>query len=252
MAKIRIIPSILWKGASSVKGTQFNPWRVLGPVNPALNIYIARNVDEIIIQNILPNINGSIIDYKSLERFIKNCNLPLTYGGGISTFGQVDALLKIGVDKVCLCSAALKDPNFVKKLAREFGSQFVVASLDYRNEGKKKICYSNNGREKHSGELVEHVQRMEDFGVGEILITSIDREGMMSGYDFDAIASIREKTNKPLLVNGGANSISDFLRAADLGVDGLVASSTFLFSEVTPRLIAEKMHQKGFNVRRIV
>ncbi len=249
MLKVRIIPTILWEGVSSVKGERFNSWRKLGPVLPAVNIYIARNVDEIMILNLLPNKTGSGIDYPSIKRFFRHCNLPLTYGGGIRSYSQIEELLKVGVDKVSIGTACYDKKELIKRVVQDLGNQFVVASVDYKRVNGTHRCFSRNGTFDELIDPVQHCLRMEDCGVGEILLNSCDHEGLMSGYDLEIIQKIRERVNIPIILSGGAGTLEHFYQAVSAGADAVASASAFLFTEITPRKVAQYFHNHNVCAR---
>jgi len=249
MLKVRIIPTILWEGISSVKGEKFNSWRKLGPVMPAINVYIARDVDEIMILNLLPNKTGQGIDYFSIKRFFEHCNLPLTYGGGISDQTQIEELLKVGVDKICIGTACYKNKDFIKSVAADLGNQFVVASIDYKRINNSFSCFSHNGTVNENIDPVEHCLRMEDCGAGEILLNSCDHEGLMSGYDLEIISKVRESVSIPIILSGGAGKIHHFLDAINAGADAVASASAFLFTEITPKKVAQYFNEHNIPAR---
>jgi cyclase len=249
MIKIRIIPTILWEGISSVKGERFNSWRKLGPVMPAINIYIARNVDEIIILNLLPNKTGQGIDYFAIKKFFKHCNLPLTYGGGINNPSQIEELLKAGVDKVSIGTACYNNKELIRGTVSDLGNQFVVASIDYKRVGGSHKCFSRNGTFDENIDPIQHCLRMEDCGVGEILLNSCDHEGLMNGYDLEVIQKIRERVNVPIILSGGAGTLEHFYEAVSAGADAVAAASAFLFTEITPRKVAQYFHKHNIPAR---
>jgi len=249
MLKTRDIPTILWNGASSVKGEKFNTWRNLGPIGPAINIYVARDVDEIFLINLATHKQGKEIDYNAIRRFFSRCNLPLTYGGGIKNEAQVERLLACGVDKISLNSAAYSNKGLVKNLVRKFGSQFIVASIDYKVINGQHVCFSNCGEINQGINLREHVLKLLECDIGEFLLTSIDHEGTLAGYETLGIELVRELADKPIIVSGGAGDFNHFSEAMSAGADAVAASSAFLFTEITPKKVKEHLREKGYETR---
>ena len=248
--KIRIIPVILWEGMSSVKGESFNSWRKLGPINPAVNIYIARNVDEIILLNVLPNKKNVGIDFNSIRKIFEKSNLPLAYGGGVRSISDVENLLHCGVDKVIFGTAAYENTELIKHCIELYGSQFVVLSVDYKKIKNEFVCFSNNGKINQEINALDHIIKMYDLGIGEVMITNIDFEGHMRGYDIDLLEKIRPMLDIPIIINGGAgNSVNHFEQAINAGADAVAASSTFLFTEITPKKVAKYLNDIGKNTR---
>lgn len=249
MTAIRIIPTILWRGPSAVKGENFNNWRNLGPITPAVNIYIARQVDEIFLINVGSRELDLSIDFHSIKRIFSKCNLPLTYAGGITSLSQVEQLLECGVDKISLNTSLYSNSQLGKEIVNLFGSQFLVGSIDYRIRENELWCYSNNGLVDQSIQLEDHAKRLIDIGVGELLLTSIDRDGTQLGYDLSAIQVVRAFSSVPLVISGGAGCLEDFDAAVRAGADAVAASSVFLFSEITPKKVAAYLKSNGHSVR---
>ena len=134
MLKVRIIPTLLWKRFGLVKGVAFDSWRRVGPVLPAVQVYNQREVDELILVDILAHLSDDELDFESIEAFGENCFVPLTVGGGITRIDQVQRLLRAGADKVCLNTAAYTRPELITDIARRHGSQCVIASIDVRGD----------------------------------------------------------------------------------------------------------------------
>jgi imidazole glycerol-phosphate synthase subunit HisF len=248
--KLRVIPVILWEGISSVKGESFVTWRKLGPILPAINVYLARNVDEIILLNVSPNKTGIDIDYRSIKKFFAKVNLPLSYGGGVRNLKQVSQLLACGVDKVVLGSVCYQDKGFVLECIQSLGSQFVIASVDYRYIDGTAMCFSKNGTVNEDIPAEEHICNLSNLGVGEIMLTNIEYEGHMKGYDLDLLKQVRSFIKVPIIINGGAgDDLEHFHSAFRAGADAVAASSTFLFTEITPRKVACYLLENNLNMR---
>ncbi len=249
MVKLRVIPTILWEGASSVKGENFNSWRRLGPIIPAVNIYVARNVDEIILLNLSPNKNSSGIDYLAIKKIFEKCNVPLTYGGGIKSMKHIEGLLNAGVDKISIGTGCYNNKQFIKEVVYNFGSQFMVASIDYRLVNNKYLCHSHNGAFNEGITPYQHSLEMQDLGVGEILLSSCDHDGLMKGYELEVLKEIRSEVEVPIIISAGASSLGDFYKGFSCGADAVAASSAFIFSEITPKKVKSYLVNKGINVR---
>lgn len=249
MLKTRVIPTILWNGPSSVKGEKFNTWRNLGPIGPAINIYVARDVDEIFLINLAPHKMGSEIDYQGIKRFFSKCNLPLTYGGGIKNEEQVERLLECGVDKISLNTVTYENTDFVRSLSHKYGSQFVVVSIDYKVINGTHICFSNCGKKNEGIELREHLSNLARCNIGELMLTCIDTEGTLEGYETTGVSVVRDLVDIPILISGGAGKLEHFETALLAGADALVSSSAFLFTEITPKKVKAHLKSKGYEVR---
>jgi cyclase len=168
----------------------------------------------------------------------------------VDSFQKIERLLECGVDKVVIGTACYTDPDFVKACVAKLGAQFVIASVDYKNIDGKDICFSRNGTINEQITVADHSRALSNIGVGEILLTSIDKEGHMNGYDLNALQEIRTLVDIPIIVNGGAGDrISDFYQPFDKGADAVAASSTFLFTEITPKKVSVELKKLGINTR---
>ena len=252
MLKVRIIPTLLWKRLGLVKGVGFNSWRRIGPVLPAIRIYNQREVDELILVDIAAQETGDEPDYESVLEYGQDCFVPLTVGGGILRIEQVQKMLRSGADKVAINTGACLDPNLVSKVAGRFGTQCVVASVDVRSSEAGWECYSHSGRQPTGREVVNWVRELEDRGAGEILITSIERDGTMSGYDLDLIATVVSSVKVPVIASGGAGSYQHMVDAViQAGASAVAAASMFHFTEQTPAEANKILGNAGIPVRHI-
>lgn len=251
MLKVRVIPTLLWKDLGLVKGVGFNAWRRIGTVLPSIKVYNRREVDEMILVDIMASREGSHFDQESLNDFADECFVPLTVGGGVASVEDVRRLLRCGADKVCLNSAAYGDSGLVSKAAAEFGSQCIVASIDARrHENGKHECFSHAGTRASSRDPVEWAGEMEARGAGEILLTSIDRDGTMTGYDLDLIKAVTGRVNIPVIASGGCGHYGHMIEAVrDAGASAVAAASIFHFTEQTPREAKLALAQAGIAVR---
>ena len=251
MLKKRIIPLLLYKEYGLVKGIKFNSWRRVGPVLPAVKVYNLREVDELIFLDITATNKNFEPQYDVIRELSKFCFVPLTIGGGINKLKQVDKLLEIGADKVSVNSATYNNPNLIKEIADKYGSQSVVASIDVLYESNKWSCYSNSGLKNMKLDPVLWAKQLESFGAGEILLTSIDRDGTMKGYDQKLISSVSNSINIPLIASGGAGPFEDMTSAIlNSGASALSASSMFHFTEKTPFEVKKYLSSKGISIRK--
>ena len=251
MLKVRIIPTLLYKDFGLVKGSMFNSWRRIGPTLPAVKIYNAREVDELIFLDITSTNKGLEPDYDSIKEFSKYCFVPLTIGGGITKLEQVIKLIEIGADKVSINSASYANPELVKEVANRFGSQCVVASIDVKYVDNKWICYSNSGQKKTDKDPINWAKKLESLGAGELLVTSINRDGTMSGYDQELIASLTSVLRIPVIASGGAGPFLDMYNAIEKsGASALAAASLFHFTETTPNDVKIFLKSKGIPIRK--
>lgn len=237
MLKVRVIPTLLWKDFGLVKGVGFHSWRRVGSVLPTINVYTARDVDEMILVDIRATLENAEPDYESVQEFARACSVPLTVGGGISNITHVEMLLGAGADKVSINSATLATPDLVDKAVDRFGSQCIVASIDFRRfeDGRARVVCAS-GTQETDREPLAWAKELADRGAGEILLTSIDRDGTMQGYDLDLISEVASALSIPVIASGGAGCYQDMVDAIHVaGASAVAAASIFHFTEQTPQ-----------------
>ena len=250
MLKVRIIPTLLYKDFSLVKGIGFDSWRRIGPVLPSVKIFNSREVDELIFLDITSTNKGINPDYESISELSKFCFVPLTVGGGINSIEQVDKIIEIGADKVAINSASYENPQIISNVANRFGKQCVVASIDVRFENNEWICYKNSGLKRTNKTPLKWAKELESLGAGEILITSIDRDGLMKGYDQELISLLTNNLRIPVVASGGAGPFDDLYDAvSNSKASALAAASIFQFTQNTPNDIKKFLKRKGVPVR---
>ena len=250
MLKTRIIPTLLWKDTTLVKGVGFDSWRRVGTIIPSIKVYNTRQVDELIVLDITATAQGREPDYLSIKEFAGECFVPLTFGGGVKSLDSIKKLLRHGADKVSVNSAIYDNPGIIEKGVKKFGTQCIVASIDVKKEGDEYICFSHSGSINTQKKLVDIVQMVYDLGVGEILITSIEQDGTMEGYDIDLIRLVSERVNIPVIASGGAGNYNHMYQALlDGKADAVAAASIFHFTEQTPLEAKKYLQGRGIAVR---
>lgn len=251
MLKVRVIPTLLWKQFGLVKGVGFNSWRRVGSVLPAIKVYNQREVDELVLVDIVANGTGDEPDFESVDEFGQDCFVPLTVGGGITRIEQVQRLLRAGADKVCVNTAAYAKPELVTEIANRHGAQCVVASVDVRSKGPGQWeCFSHSGCRSTGRNVITWVKELEDRGAGEILITSIERDGTMQGYDLPLIEAVVQAVRIPVIASGGAGNYQHMIEAVlKAGASAVAAASIFHFTEQTPAEAKAAMRAAGISVR---
>jgi len=231
MYRARAIPCLLLRRGGLVKTVKFGQPTYLGdPIN-AVRIFNEREVDELVVLDIAATTEGREPPFAQLAGLATECFMPLTYGGGVTTVGQMDRLFTLGVEKVCLNSAAIEDPTLVPQAAAAFGSQSVVVSLDVKKTwmGDLRVM-TRSGKHDTKRHPVEVAKQMEQAGAGELLLTSVDRDGTMAGYDLNLIRCVTEAVSIPVVACGGAGSLADFGRAVnEAGAAAAAAGSLFVF-----------------------
>lgn len=251
MLKVRVIPTLLWKRFGLVKGVAFDSWRRVGPVLPAIKVYNRREVDELVLVDITAHEADAGPDFESIEEFGQDCFVPLTVGGGITRTDQVQRLLRAGADKVCVNSAAYLRPELVTAIAKQHGSQCVVASIDVaRVSARHWVCFSHAGKQPTGREVKAWAHELEDRGAGEILITSIERDGTLQGYDLELIEAVVGAVDIPVIASGGAGTYQHMVEAVTrAGASAVAAASMFHFTEQTPAGAKAALAAAGAPVR---
>ncbi len=250
MLKVRVIPTLLWKQFGLVKGVGFDSWRRVGPVLPAIKVYNQREVDELVLVDIVAHQSDEDLDFESIDEFGQDCFVPLTVGGGITRIEQVQRLLRAGADKVAINTAAYTRPDLVNEIARRHGAQCVVASIDVRTSDGCWACFSHAGRQATGREVVAWARELEDRGAGEILITSIECDGTMQGYDLPLIETVVRAVKIPVIAAGGAGNYQHMIDAVkQAGASAVAAASIFHFTEQTPAEAKAAMAKVGIPVR---
>lgn len=251
MLKVRVIPTLLWKQFGLVKGIGFDSWRRVGPVLPAVKVYNQREVDELVLFDIVAHLGEDDPDFESIEEFGQDCFVPLTVGGGITRIDQVQRLLRAGADKVAINTAAYACPGLVNEIASRHGSQCVVASIDVRPQDGSWACFSHAGKQPTGREVVSWARELEDRGAGEILVTSIERDGTMTGYDLSLIETVVKAVNIPVIASGGAGTYQHMVDAVkQAGASAVAAASMFHFTEQTPAEAKVAIAKAGIPVRQ--
>jgi cyclase len=231
MLKTRVIPTLLLRGAGLVKTTAFrNPVYVGDPIN-AIRIFNEKEVDELVLLDITASRTGKGPAFATIESIASECFMPVAYGGGIITVEQVRKILGAGVEKVVVNAAALADRQFVRAAAREFGSQAIVVSMDVKRKllGRYEV-YGDGGTRPTGHEPAAYARLMEDLGAGEILLTAIDRDGTMKGYDIELVSKVASAVGIPVIASGGAGKIADFgIASKQGGAAAVAAGAMFVF-----------------------
>lgn len=251
MLKTRIIPTLLWKNFGLVKGVAFDSWRRVGSVLPAIKLYNARDVDELVLVDITASKEGNDPDYISIRDFSEECLVPLTVGGGINKIEQILELLHAGADKIVLNTNIFANPALVDIAASRFGAQCVVASIDARMLDDEYLCFSHSATTKTDKEAVAWAKELAARGAGEILLTSIDRDGTMIGYDLELIERVAKAVDIPVIASGGAGNYQHMIEVVQkAGASAVAAASMFHFTELTPAGAKLAMQAAGIPVRR--
>jgi cyclase len=231
MYRARVIPCLLLSGEKLVKTVRFKqPTYVGDPIN-AVKIFNDREVDELTILGIAATRERREPPFEHLRAIAGECFMPLSYGGGIRTIEQARQLFSLGIEKVVINTAAVENPSLLTAIADEYGSQAVIASLDVRKDwlGRPRV-FTRAGTENSGLSPVEHARAVVERGAGEILLTAIDRDGTMNGYDVEMIRELSAAVPVPLVACGGAGTIAHLGEAIAAGASAVAAGSLFVFT----------------------
>lgn len=231
MLRSRIIPCLLLHQNGLVKTINFaNPKYVGDPIN-AVKIFNEKEVDELIVLDIDATVNANPPDFDVIKKIAHECRMPLCYGGGITNKDEAIKIISLGVEKISLSNAALVNPKLCKEIAEVIGCQSVVVTIDVKKNffGRYDI-YSHNGKKKSKWKFEEFISLIESYGIGEIVINSIDNDGLMKGYDFSLIKFLRTICSVPITALGGAGSLSDIQNLiSEFKIIGAAVGSLFVF-----------------------
>lgn len=251
MLKFRIMPTLLYRDFELVKGVAFDSWRGVGSAMQAVRVYNMREVDELVFLDITASKESREPDFALIDDLADECFMPLTVGGGITSCDDVQRLLAVGADKVAINTGAILNPDLIREVAQRFGAQCVVVSIDCRRhaDGSFEI-FTHAGTRATGMDPVVFAREAARLGAGEILLTSIERDGSMEGYDLELIRQVTGAVDIPVIASGGAGSYEDMRQAIIVGKAAAVAAaSIFHFTEQTPLDAKRYLHGQGIHVR---
>jgi len=247
--KHRVIPCVLLKDWQLVKSTGFESFRTIGHPTSTARIYNARNVDELIVLDIDASLNGDEINTEIITDIADECFMPLTIGGGIKTIDDIYKVLNAGADKISINTKALEDLDFITEASNIFGSQCIVCSVDVKFVDNKYKVF-NKAKGVLDIDPLELALEYEKYGTGEILLTSVDCEGSIKGYDIELIKLFKDKLEIPIILNGGMGKPEHAVEAIKNGADAVAAAYIFHFSQYTPNDIKNALHTHNILVRK--
>jgi imidazole glycerol-phosphate synthase subunit HisF len=227
----RITPCLLIRNKGLVKTLKFKPYKYIGdPIN-AVKIFNEKEADELIVLDIDASSKDLEPDFSVIKKLAAECQMPLCYGGGIKTIEHAVRIIKLGVEKVAISSAFIENPDLLVEIITEIGSQSCVVILDVKKTifGKYEV-YINNGQTSTGQSAIDLAKKAEKFGAGEVIINSIDNDGVMCGYDLSLVSKVRKAVDIPITLMGGAGNLKHFEELIKLcGVVGAAAGSFFVF-----------------------
>lgn len=246
----RIIPCLDVKDGQTVKGTNFVNLRHAGDPVELGKAYSEQGADELVFLDITASFEGRKTFTDMVSRVAREINIPFTVGGGIGELADVERLLGAGADKVSVNSSALRRPELISEITSRFGSQVCVCAIDARHDPDGWHCYLKGGRERTERGLFEWAKEAQERGAGEILFTSMDHDGVKTGYANEALARLADELSIPVIASGGAGAKEHFRDAFTIGhADAALAASVFHFGEIPIPELKSYLRQEGINVR---
>lgn len=253
MLKTRVIPCLDVQNGRVVKGINFVGLRDAGdPVEQAKR-YDAEGADELCFLDITASHEQRSTLYHMVEQVAANCFLPFTVGGGVRTLEDIRKLLMAGADKVSINTTAVKTPEFVREAAQKFGSQCIVVAIDAKSVDDRFEIFTHGGRNATGIDAVEWAKKMADYGAGELLVTSMDRDGTKIGFNLPLTRAISEAVTIPVIASGGVGNVQHLVEGVTEGkASAVLAASIFHFGETTIQEAKDKMAAAGVPVRKTV
>ena len=247
MKTVRIIPRLDIKGPNLVKGIHLEGLRVLGKPSDFAKYYYENGADELLFMDVVASLYDRNSLHDMISETVENVFIPITVGGGLRTLEDIKQVLRAGADKVCINTAAIKNPEIIRNAALRFGSSTIVVAIEaIKNEDGKYYCFTDNGREYTGIEVVSWVKKVQELGAGEIIITSVDKEGTGKGFDETLINQITEFISVPLIVHGGAgdkNHFKDVIK--NCNIDAVSAASIFHYDFIRNRFKEKHTDSEG-------
>lgn len=249
---VRVIPCLDVDAGRVVKGVNFVDLVDAGDPVEMARVYDAEGADELTFLDITASSGDRATTYEMVGSTAEQVFIPLTVGGGVRTVDDVDRLLRAGADKVGINTAAIARPEVIAEIARRFGNQVLVLSVDARRATDQPSGFevtTHGGRRSAGLDAVEWVRRATELGIGEVLLNSMDADGTKNGYDLEMIRSVRGVTQVPLVASGGAGRLEHFAPAVEAGADAVLAASVFHFGELTIGAVKDALRLAGHSVR---
>ena len=250
MLKNRIIPCLDVKNGRVVKGINFVDLKDAGDPVEQAKIYSENGADEICFLDITASNENRETICDVIKRTSENCFVPLTVGGGVRSLEDINKLLVSGADKVSINTAAVDNQNLIKESSKKFGSQCIVVAIDAKQKNDKWEIYTHGGRTETGIDALDFAKKMEDSGAGELLITSMDRDGTQKGYDIKLISEIEKKINIPIIASGGVGTLEHLFEGVKYGkASAVLAASIFHYGTYSIQEAKQYLDSKGIPVR---
>jgi len=250
MLKSRIIPCLDVKNGRVVKGINFVDLKDAGDPVEQAKIYSDGGADEICFLDITASNENRDTIFDVVERTSKKCFVPLTVGGGVRTVEDINKLLNCGADKVSINTAAVENPMVIEESSKKFGSQCIVVAIDAKKKNDKWEIFTHGGRNNSGINVLEFAKKMENSGAGELLVTSMDRDGTQAGYDNELMSNITALVNIPVIASGGVGNLDHLVDGIKLGkASAVLAASIFHYGKYSVKEAKEYLDSKGIPVR---
>ena len=250
MLKNRIIPCLDVKNGRVVKGINFVDLKDAGDPVEQAKIYSDGGADEICFLDITASNENRSTIYEVVKKTSEKCFVPLTVGGGVRSIEDINKLLNCGADKVSINTAAVQNPKIVMESSLKFGSQCIVVAIDAKKEANSWKIFTHGGRNKTDIDAIKFAKQMEEYGAGELLVTSMDRDGTQKGYDIDLMQKISETVNIPVIASGGVGNLDHLVDGIKLGkASAVLAASIFHYGKYSVKEAKEYLDSKGIPVR---
>ena len=249
MLKNRIIPCLDVKNGRVVKGINFVDLKDAGDPVEQAKIYSDGGADEICFLDITASNENRDTIYDVVERTSKNCFVPLTVGGGVRSIEDINKLLNCGADKVSINTAAVQNSKVVEESSKKFGSQCIVVAIDAKKNGENWEIFTHGGRNPTGIDAIHFANKMEESGAGELLVTSMDKDGTQSGYDIDLMKKISSNVNIPVIASGGVGTLDHLAEGISAGASAVLAASIFHYGTFSIQEAKQYLASKDIPVR---
>jgi imidazole glycerol-phosphate synthase subunit HisF len=250
MLKNRIIPCLDVKNGRVVKGINFVDLKDAGDPVEQAKIYSDGGADEICFLDITASNENRETIYEVVRKTSEKCFVPLTVGGGVRSIGDINKLLSCGADKVSINTAAVQNSDVIVESSKKFGSQCIVVAIDAKKNNEKWEVFTHGGRNKTGIDALDFAKKMEDCGAGELLVTSMDRDGTQVGYDIDLMSKVSITVNIPIIASGGVGNLDHLVDGIEKGkASAVLAASIFHYGKHSIKEAKEYLDSKGIPVR---
>lgn len=250
MSRIRLIARMDIKGANLIKAIRLEGLRVIGSPGEHALRYYQQGVDEIVYMDCVASLYGRNSLSNIVEMTARDVFIPITVGGGIRSVDDARHILRSGADKVAVNTAAVANPQLISEIARRFGSQCMVLSIEAKRAGEGWQVYTDNGREKTGLDVVEWARKGVEFGAGEILLTSVDQEGTRKGFDIKLVRAVADAVSVPLIASGGMGKADDAVAVVtEGGADAVAIADLLHYKRSTVGDVRHALKQAGLGVR---